>query len=103
MYRHLEYERIIKTTDDLSLCGAACSSSMVALHDAVTDLAMGRIDYAMVGGGQTVLSPAVSLAFNRLQMLSPEAACKSFDASGNGYARADGVSVNPTNTNKVRW
>lgn len=71
----------------------ACSSSLVALHDAVTDIALGRIDYAMVGGGSAILSPAVSVAFNRLQMLSPQAACKSFDASGNGYTRADGVSV----------
>eukprot|EP00884_Botryococcus_braunii_P022876 jgi/Botrbrau1/9272/Bobra.180_1s0029.1 len=71
----------------------ACSSSLVALHDAVTDIVMGRTDYAMVGGTSAILNPAVSLLFNRLHVLSPEATCKSFDAEGNGYTRSDGISV----------
>lgn len=75
---------------------AACSSSLVALHDAITDMALGRIDFAMVGGASAILRPAVSVAFNRLKMLSPEAACKSFSAAGNGYTRSDGVSVSPS-------
>ena len=72
---------------------AACSSSLLALHDAVADLAAGRVDYAMVGGSSAILSPGVSVAFNELHMLSPEAACKSFDSAGNGYTRADGIAV----------
>eukprot|EP00884_Botryococcus_braunii_P011836 jgi/Botrbrau1/20653/Bobra.113_1s0077.1 len=71
----------------------ACSSSLVALHDAITDMALGRIDFAMVGGASAILRPAMSVAFNRLKMLSPDAACKSFSAGGNGYTRSDGVSV----------
>lgn len=66
---------------------------MTALHDAVTDIAVGRVDYAMVGGAAAILVPTVSVAFNKLHMLSPDGACKSFDASGNGYTRSDGISV----------
>ncbi|CAL8464659.1 g4194 [Coccomyxa elongata] len=69
----------------------ACSSAFLALHDAVLDLQRGRVDYAVVGGSSAIFRPATSLAFLRLKMLSPDGACKSFDASGNGYARAEGV------------
>ncbi|KAK9904717.1 hypothetical protein WJX75_001194 [Coccomyxa subellipsoidea] len=69
----------------------ACSSAFMALHDAVLDLQRGRVDYAVVGGSSAIFRPATSLAFLRLKMLSPDGACKSFDASGNGYARAEGV------------
>lgn len=72
---------------------AACSSSLVALHDAITDIAMGRIDYAMVGGSSAILSPAATTVYKRAKLLSPDATCKSFDASGDGYTRADGITV----------
>ena len=43
---------------------AACSSSFVALHDAVVDLQRGRIDYAMVGGASKYLNLSSTAAFN---------------------------------------
>lgn len=51
---------------------AACSSSLVALNDAVSDLQSGRVDYALVGGASAILRPQTSLAFSKLNMLSPE-------------------------------
>lgn len=36
-------------------------------------------------GSCHILAPNMSLAFNRLHMLSPEGACKAFDAAGNGW------------------
>jgi fatty acid synthase len=92
--KQLVVTRLRRMTDK-SVCGLppACSSSLLALHDAVADLAAGRVDYAMVGGSSAILSPAVTVAFNELHMLSPEATCKSFDAAGNGYTRADGIAV----------
>ena len=55
-------------------CGpAACSSALSALNDAMTELATGRVDYAVIGGACTILRPQASVAFQRLQMLSPEA------------------------------
>lgn len=62
----------------------ACSSAAHSLHDAIADISAGRIDYAVVLGTTVILMPSLTLAFNRLHMLSPEGACKSFDASGNG-------------------
>lgn len=49
------------------LCHAACSSAFLALHDAVTDLQRGRVDYAVVGGSSAIFRPATSLAFLRLK------------------------------------
>ena len=66
------------------ICNAACSSSALALHDAIADLSAGRCDYAMVGGASSILRPATSVAFNKLHMLSPDGSCKSFSAAANG-------------------
>ena len=49
------------------MCAAACSSSFVALNDAVADLQRGRIDYAMVGGSSALFRPATTVAFHQLQ------------------------------------
>ena len=46
---------------------AACSSAFLALHDAVTDLQRGRVDYAVVGGSSAIFRPVTSLAFFRLK------------------------------------
>ena len=49
---------------------AACSSSLLALHDAVTDIKAGRCDYAVVAGISAIMSPNVTMGFNKL-MASP--------------------------------
>ena len=51
---------------------AACSSSFVALNDAISDIKAGVVDYAVVGGASAILRPQTSLAFGKLNMLSPE-------------------------------
>ena len=66
----------------------ACSSAAYSLHDAVADMTAGRTDYALVLGSTTLMSPNMTLAFQRLHMLSPEGACKAFDAAGNGYMQS---------------
>ena len=62
----------------------ACSSAAHSLHDALADITAGRTDYAIVLGSCHILAANMTLAFNRLHMLSPEGACKAFDAAGNG-------------------
>ena len=64
----------------------ACSSAAHSLHDAIADISAGRTDYAIVLGSSHILTPNMTLAFERLHMLSPEGACKAFDAAGNGHA-----------------
>ena len=44
-----------------------------------------------MGGCSVCLNPATSIQFQKLGMLSPDARCKAFDASGNGYVRSEAV------------
>ena len=68
----------------------ACSSSMVAMHQACLALQGGECDMAVVGGVNMLLSIRPWLGFARASMLSPDGRCKSFDADGKGYVRAEG-------------
>ncbi|TWA15289.1 amino acid adenylation domain-containing protein [Sinorhizobium medicae] len=71
----------------------ACSSSLVALHRAVRAIANGECEAAIVGGVSLMLDDVTDLSLRRLGMLSPDGACKTFDAEANGYARGEGVAV----------
>lgn len=71
----------------------ACSSSMVAIHQACQALAHGEIGMAVAGGVNILVSPRPFVGFSRASMLSPDGRCKSFDASGNGYVRAEGGGI----------
>lgn len=55
---------------------------MLAFHEAVLSIRAGECDAALVGGSNLTLKPTESLQFHRLSMLSPDGACKAFDASG---------------------
>jgi fatty acid synthase len=70
---------------------SACTSSLTALHCAMNDLQSGKCELALVCGSSIFLEPAVTLAFNRLKMLSTDGFCKTFDKSANGYTRAEGI------------
>lgn len=71
----------------------ACSSALTALHTAVNSLRAGDVDAAVVGGVSLMLSPAISVAFSKLQAVSPNGHCRSFDADADGYARGEGAGV----------
>ena len=55
---------------------------MTALNSAILDLRSGNCEAAVVAAGQLLLNPVTSALFNKMGALSPEGACKSFDASG---------------------
>ncbi len=71
----------------------ACSSSLVALHQAVAALRSGEVQRAIVGGVNLLVAPQASRAFQKAGMLAPDARCKTFDASADGYVRGEGCGV----------
>ncbi|KAM5135188.1 fatty acid synthase-like isoform 1-T1 [Mantella aurantiaca] len=68
---------------------SACSASLFALENAYKAIYHGECNAAIVCGVNLIFKPNTSVQFMKLGMLSPEGACKSFDASGNGYCRSE--------------
>ena len=66
----------------------ACSSSLVAMNDAVRDLRLGACGLALAGGVNLILSSSASTALKKAGFLST--ACRTFDATGDGYCRGEG-------------
>ncbi|MCA9491888.1 MAG: acyltransferase domain-containing protein, partial [Myxococcales bacterium] len=71
----------------------ACSSSLVSIALAVRALRAGEIDRALAGGANVVLSPQPSVWFQRIGALSADGRCRTFDASADGYGRAEGAGL----------
>jgi acyl transferase domain-containing protein/NADPH:quinone reductase-like Zn-dependent oxidoreductase/NAD(P)-dependent dehydrogenase (short-subunit alcohol dehydrogenase family)/acyl carrier protein len=71
----------------------ACSSSMVAFHQACQSIRSGETDQALAGGISLHLHPFGFMVFSKATMLSPDGRCKVFDADGNGYVRSEGGGV----------
>ncbi|MDQ0947708.1 acyl transferase domain-containing protein/thioesterase domain-containing protein [Streptomyces phaeochromogenes] len=71
----------------------ACSSSLVAVHHAVRSLVTGESDTALAAGVNLLLTPAVTLGFQRAGALAPDGRCKAFDASADGIVRGEGCGV----------
>lgn len=68
----------------------ACSSAMVALHNAVRSIRMGECCAALVGGVKLIMFSQSNTILRNAQMLSPDGLCKSFDKDANGYVRGEG-------------
>tara|TARA_R110000787_G_scaffold11002_19_gene36653 strand:- start:19530 stop:25862 length:6333 start_codon:yes stop_codon:yes gene_type:complete len=71
----------------------ACSSSLNAIHLACQSLRNGESDLALAGGVAVIAMPDAMAMFSRWGMLSPDGACKTFDASANGFARGEGCAM----------
>ncbi|MDL2267354.1 polyketide synthase [Desulfovibrio sp. OttesenSCG-928-G15] len=69
----------------------ACSSSLTAIHQACLALQNGESALAIAGGVNVLTAPFPFIGFSKARMLSPTGRCKVFDASGDGYVRAEGV------------
>jgi acyl transferase domain-containing protein len=68
----------------------ACSSSLVAIHLACRNLRDGEADLAIAAGVNAILSPEWMVAFSMAGMISKSGACRSFDASADGFVRSEG-------------
>ena len=71
----------------------ACSSSLTAVHLACQALRNAECDLALAGGVNVVLLPEASILFSKWGMLAPDGRCKTFDASADGFTRAEGCGV----------
>ncbi|KAI1770343.1 hypothetical protein F4818DRAFT_455735 [Hypoxylon cercidicola] len=71
----------------------ACSASLIALHEACRALQFGDASAAVVAGTNLILGPSLTALMTAEGVLSPDGSCKSFDASANGYARAEGITA----------
>lgn len=71
----------------------ACSSSLTAVHLACQSLWTGETPLALAGGANLLLSPHMMVVISKARLLAEDGRCKSFDASADGYVRAEGAGV----------
>lgn len=71
----------------------ACSSSFMALQQAILAIRSNQCDQAIVGGTNICVKPATSVQFNKLSMLALDGKCKHLDADADGYVRAESCSA----------
>ncbi|KAK1525837.1 polyketide synthase [Colletotrichum costaricense] len=69
----------------------ACSAAGLAVHLACQAIRAGECDSAIVAGANLILSPGFTKLMAEQSVLSPDASCMTFDASANGYARAEAI------------
>lgn len=72
---------------------AACSSALVALHQAVNHLRTGSCSAALVGGVFLNLTPNALIGFSRVGALSAAGMCRPFDARADGFVLGEGGSL----------
>ena len=70
-----------------------CSTTLVALHQAVNGLRMREADMSIVSGSNLLLTPDMFKVFGSLGMLSPDGKSYAFDSRANGYGRGEGVAT----------
>lgn len=71
----------------------ACSSSIYCLHSAVNAIKAGECDGAIVAGANLITAPEQHLGTMKGGVLSPTSTCHTFDASADGYGRAEAVNA----------
>lgn len=70
-----------------------CSTTLVALHQAMQSLRSREADMSVVTGSNVMLNPDQFKAIGSLGMLSPDGRSYAFDARANGYGRGEGVAT----------
>jgi len=71
----------------------ACSSSLVAVHHAVKSIHNNECSMALAGGINLIIDPETHVSLDKIGMLAKDGISKTFDKSGNGYARGEGAII----------
>lgn len=71
----------------------ACSSGLVALHEACLSLRHGDCDTAIVAAASVMASAHDYVAMDKATMLSPDLTCYAFDQRANGMVPGEAVAV----------
>ncbi|WDF02031.1 non-ribosomal peptide synthetase/type I polyketide synthase [Shouchella hunanensis] len=71
----------------------ACSSSIVAVQQAIMNLREGTCGVAIAAGVNLILRSESHASFSSLQALSPSGRCRSFDSMADGYIRSEGAAL----------
>ncbi|KAI1470380.1 polyketide synthase [Daldinia caldariorum] len=71
----------------------ACSSSLYALHQALNAMSTNDCESVIVASSNLIMSPELHIAAAKSGVLSPTGTCHTFDASADGYGRAEGVNA----------
>lgn len=72
---------------------AACSSALVAIHEATVNLRARQCNLAIAGGVYLNLTPDNLIGFSRIGAISPSGACRPFDAGADGFVMGEGVGL----------
>ncbi|CAM2977039.1 polyketide synthase Pks13 [Skermania piniformis] len=68
----------------------ACSSALVAVHQAVRALRGGEADVALAGGVNTLIAPMVTLGFDSVGAVAADGRIKAFAKDADGMVRSEG-------------
>jgi acyl transferase domain-containing protein len=71
----------------------ACSSSLVAIDTGCKYLKLNEINLAIVGGVNSILTPALDAFYQKAGLASKSGRCKSFGSNADGIVRGEGAGV----------
>ncbi|MCM3924529.1 polyketide synthase, partial [Frankia sp. AiPs1] len=78
-------------TGPVSTVSSACSSSLLAVHQACQALRAGECDAAVAGGVSLLLTPDISIFLTQAGAIAPSGRCRPFDAAADGIVRGEGA------------
>lgn len=71
----------------------ACSSALVALHQACQSIRSGECIGALVGGANLLLNPIGTVNLTKAGFCAPDGRVRAFDAAASGYVRSEGAGL----------
>lgn len=71
----------------------ACSSTLVAVHQAVQALRAGDADVALAGGVNMLLMPMITLGFDKIGAVAKDGRIKAFSSDADGMVRSEGAGL----------